>query len=294
MNRLARRLLQLLPDAAYVRLLYRKFHGRWPDLRRPRTFDEKLQWYKLHHRDPLMTTLSDKYAVRGWLESRGYGHLLNELYGVFDRPEEIDPAALPERFVIKATHGSNMNIICRRRADLDWDACLAAMRRWLRSDYYLSGRQWAYKGIRPRLVCEKYLENEEFGELLDYKFYCCGGRPEVLWVCSGRYSKRGLAYNVYDMEWNRIPVFKGRPAGELAVEKPANFGAMVATAGELCGSFPFIRVDLYSIAGRLLFGEFTFYPDSGTVPFTPSHYDLFFGDLFVLPSARRRPRPGNR
>ncbi|MBN2345005.1 MAG: glycosyltransferase [Candidatus Aminicenantes bacterium] len=294
MKRLAQGMLRLLPDAAYVRLLYLKSHGRWPDLRRPRTFDEKLQWYKLHYRDLLMTTLTDKYAVRGWLESEGHGHLLNELYGVYDRPEEIDPDSLPERFVIKATHGSSMNIICRHKRGLNWDACCSLMRRWLRSDYYRSGRQWAYKGIRPRLVCEKYLENEEFGELLDYKFYCYGGKPEVLWVCSGRYGDRGLAYNAYDMDWNRIHVFKGRPAGELAIEKPENYGAMVATARELCGNFPFIRVDLFSVSGKLVFGEFTFYPDSGTVPFTPPHFNAFFGDLFILPDAGHRPPPRRR
>ncbi len=286
MGRFRDTLSRLLTDKALVRLLYLKSHGRFLSLRHPRTFDEKLQWYKLYYRDPLMTTLADKYAVRGWLASRGCGHLLNELYGVFDRPEQIDPDSLPERFVIKASHGSNMNIICRDRKALDWDASCAVMRRWLGRDFFFSGRQWAYKGIRPRLICEKYLENREFGELLDYKFYCFGGRPEVLWVCSGRYGDRGVAYNAYDMDWNRIPVFKGRPAGELAVEKPPDFGAMIATARELCGNFPFIRVDLYSIAGKLVFGEFTFYPDSGTVPFTPPRYDLFFGDLFVLPGTR--------
>jgi len=283
MKRLTRRLSRWLPDAAYFQLLYLKSHGRVLHSRRPRTFNEKLQWYKRYYRDPLMTTLADKLAVRGYLEANGHGHLLNELYGVYDRPEEIDFDRLPERFVLKATHGSNMNIICRDRRRLDQEKSRTEMRNWLATDYYLSGRQWCYKGIRPRLICEKFLENEEFGELLDYKFYCFGGKPEFLWVCSGRYGAGGVKYNAYDMDWRRIRVFKGKPGSELDIQKPAGFEAMVAVARDLCGKFPFIRVDLYSVAGRLVFGEFTFYPDSGTVPFTPDRYNYYFGDFFILP-----------
>jgi hypothetical protein len=283
MRQLRRMLLRALPDEAYVRLLYLKTHGHFLHLRRPRTFDEKLQWYKLYHRDPLMTTLSDKYEVRKYLMAAGHGGLLNELYGVYDRVEEIDLAALPRRFVLKATHGSDMNIICRDKRALDWDAARARMRRWLQTNYFRTGRQWAYRDIRPRLVCEKFLENDEFGELLDFKFYCYGGKPEVLFVCTGRYGAGGVKYNAYDMKWNRILAYKGRPASHMAIEKPENFSAMVDVARELCSDFPFIRVDLYSIKKKLLFGEFTFYPDNGTVPFTPDEYNYFFGDLFILP-----------
>lgn len=294
MNPFLARVSKVLPDELYLRLLYLKCHGRFLNLRQPRTFNEKLQWYKLHYRDPLMVTLSDKLAVRGYLEARGHGHLLNELYGVYDRPEEIDFDSLPERFVLKATHGSNMNIICRDRKHLDLEKSCAEMRNWLASDYYLSGRQWCYKGIRPRLICEKFLENEEFGELLDYKFYCFGGKPESLWICSGRYGATGVAYNAYDMRGQRVRIFKGKPACDLDVRIPANFAAMVAVAQELCGKFPFIRVDLYLVNGKLIFGEFTFYPDSGMVPFTPDEYNAAFGDLFILPGKKKFSRELNR
>jgi len=283
MKRITRGLSRSLSDAAFVHLLYLKSHGRFLSLRRPRTFNEKLQWYKLHYRDPLMVILADKYAVRRYLEAAGHADLLNELYGVYDRVEEIDFDSLPQRFVLKATHGSNMNIICRDKKTLDREECRVVMKNWLATKYYHSGRQWAYKDIPPRLVCEKYLENEEFGELLDYKFYCFGGKPEFLWVCSGRYGAGGVKYNAYDMDWRRIRVFKGKPGSELDIQKPAGFEAMVAVARDLCGKFPFIRVDLYSVAGRLVFGEFTFYPDSGTVPFTPDRYNYYFGDFFILP-----------
>lgn len=279
-------LSRLLTDKAYVRLLYLKSHGRLPRLRQPCTFNEKLQWYKLYYRDPLMTTMSDKYEVRKYLEARGYGGLLNELYGVYDHVQEIDPDRLPDSFVLKATHGSNMNIICRDKKNLDWGKSRRLLRHWLRTNYFYSGRQWAYKNIRPRLICEKYLQNAEFEQLIDYKFYCYHGRPQVLWVCTGRYGPGGVRYSAYDMQGERLHVLKGRPESDLAIAKPDNFDDLAATARTLCGKFPFIRVDLFSIEGRLIFGEFTFYPDSGVVDFFPAHFNYFFGDFFILPEKK--------
>ncbi len=278
-------LSRLLTDKAYVRLLYLKNHGRLPRLRHPRTFNEKLQWYKLYHRDPLMTILSDKYEVRKYLQARGHGSLLNELYGVYDSADEIDFSNLPDRFVLKATHGSNMNIICRDKKALDWRECRRSLTRWLRSNYFYSGRQWAYKNIKPRLVCEKYLQSDGFDELIDYKFYCFHGRPRVMWICTGRYGSGGLRYNAFDMDGSRMPVFKGRAESDRPIVKPDNFAAMVATARALSGGIPFVRVDLFSVKGKLIFGEFTFYPDSGVIPFSPEPYNLIFGDWFALPEA---------
>ncbi len=283
MRQLLRALSRALPDKAYVQLLYLKTHGHFLHLRRPRTFDEKLQWYKLYYRDPLMTTLSDKYEVRKYLEAKGHGGLLNELYAVYARAEQIDLSALPDSFVLKATHGSNMNIICRDKNDLDPEKCRVLAERWLRANFFHTGRQWAYKNITPRLICEKYLQNDEFNELIDYKFYCYHGKPEVLFVCSGRFAAGGLKYNAYDMNWNRIYAYKGKPGIDLVIEKPGTFDAMIAVAKDLSGDFPFIRVDLYSIRGKIVFGELTFYPDNGAVPFTPDHFNYFFGDMFVMP-----------
>ena len=127
------------------------------------------------------------------------------------------------------------------------------------------------------------LENEEFNELIDYKFYCYNNKPEVLFVCTGRFSADGLKYTAYDMDWNRIDACKGKSSSDLVMEKPDNLKAMITIASELCQGFPFIRVDLYSVKGKIIFGELTFYPDNGIGPFTPDMYNYFFGDLFILP-----------
>jgi hypothetical protein len=157
------------------------------------------------------------------------------------------------------------------------------MNKWLKRNFYHLGREWAYKDIQPRLICEKYLENEEFNELIDYKFYCYNNKPEVLFVCTGRFSVDGLKYTAYDMNWNRIYAYKGKRDSELVIKKPDNWEEMIAIARELCQGFPFIRVDLYSVKRKVIFGELTFYLDSGTCPFTPDKYNYFLGDLFILP-----------
>jgi len=282
-NGIKRKYLNILPDKLFVNLFYREAYGYFPNLNNPKTFDEKLQWYKLYYRVPLMTTLTDKYEVRRYLEDKGFSGILNELYGVYNSVDKIDFSKLPERFVIKATHGSGMNIICKDKESLNWETSRRLMNKWLKRNWYHFGREWPYKNIRPRLICEKYLENKEFEELIDYKFYCYNNKPEMLFVCTGRFSAGGLKYSAYDMDWNRISVYKGRPSSDIVMEKPDNLQAMITIASELCQGFPFIRVDLYSVKGKIVFGELTFYPDSGIVPFTPDKYNYFFGDLFILP-----------
>lgn len=261
-------------------------YRRFPNLDDPRTFDEKLQWYKLYYKDPLMTALTDKYEVRKYVAERGFAGILNKLYGVYDTVDEIDFFGLPGSFVLKATHGSGMNIICKDKLDLDWDNCRKSLNKWLKVNYYYDGRQWAYKNIKPRIICEKYLENEEFNELIDYKFYCYNGEPKVLFVCSGRFGADGLKYDAYDIDWNRIYVYKGKPSSGLNIVKPANLKAMIQVARGLSEGLPFVRVDLYSVKEGIIFGELTLYPDNGICPFTPDKYNYFFGDLFILPDKR--------
>ena len=230
-----------------------------------------------------MTGLTDKYNVRQYVIQKNLGHILNELYGVYDRAGQINFEALPDAFVLKTTHGSGMNIICKNKRELDREACRLKLNRWLGKNYYDMGREWAYKNIRPKIICEQYLENGEHHELIDYKFYCYSGKPEVVFVCCGRFGPEGVKYDGYDMQWNRIPVYKGKPAAGLNLAKPDNFDEMIDVATRLSEGFPFIRVDLYSVNNRIYFGELTFYPDNGIVPFSPDKYNYFFGNLFVLP-----------
>jgi len=277
------RLSRYLPDPLFVTLQQLRHTGRFLNLRNPRTFTDKLQWYKLYYRDPLMTRIADKLEVREYIREKGFAGLLNELYGVFDSVDTIPLASLPPSFVLKATHGSSMNIICRDKRSVDWAASLARMQGWLDTNVYELAREWAYKNIRPRVICEKYLENEGEGELLDYKIFCFDGKPEATFVCTGRYGPGGVRYAAYDLDWQRIHVTKGKPVCDRDFDKPATFPVMCKVASALSKGFPFLRVDFYEVQRELIFGELTLYPDAGLVPFKPDSYDRALGSLFRLP-----------
>lgn len=272
-----------LSDEEVGRRRFRRAYGREPDLANPRIFDEKLQWYKLYYRRPEMPRLADKLQVREQVSALGLGNLLNDLYGVWDRAEAVDFEALPPAFALKATHGSGWNILCRDQRLLRRDRARQLMAQWLQKNYYAWGREWAYRDIPPRIIAERYLENPGQGELIDYKFYCFDGVPTVLFVCAGRYRPGGVRYDAFDMDWRPIPVFKGKPAAGLGLPRPAGFAEMVDAASRLSSGWPFLRVDLYQVGSRVLFGELTFYPDNAAVPFAPDHYNLWFGERFQLP-----------
>lgn len=275
-------IFRLIPDKLYVKFLYFYSYGKFPDLKNPKTFDEKLQWYKLYYRKPEMTMLADKYEVRKYIKSKNLGHILNELYFVKDKLEIDDFNGLPDSYVIKTTHGCGMNVIKDTSDRKDITRIVKLVNKWLKKSQYYHGREWVYKNIKPQVICEKHLKNEEFGELIDYKFYCFSGKPDVVFACAGRFSEDGVGYNAYDMDWNQIIVYKGKPGVDIKFEKPDNFDEMVEIAKVLSGDYPFIRVDLYSINGKTYFGELTFFPDSGIVPFTPDEYNYYLGDLFKI------------
>ncbi len=204
------------------------------------------------------------------------------MFWVYKNAKEIDFDSLPNQFVIKATHGWKMNIICKDKTSFDPNSASLLLDEWSRINHFDKGREWAYKNIPPRIICEKYLENREQQELLDYKFYCFNGVPHVVFVCEGRFSAEEVRYTAYNMEWEIQDIYKGKPGCKQEFEQPENFNEMIEVATKLSKGFPFVRIDLYSIENKAIFGEFTFYPDSGFVPFTPDKYNYIFGEKFII------------
>jgi hypothetical protein len=180
-----------------------------------------------------------------------------------------------------------MNVIRRNQESFDIDGAKNKFRKWLKVNWYWEGKQWAYKNIPPRIICEKYLVNKDYGELLDYKFYCYDGKAVVVFVCAGRYSEEGVKYDAFDMDWNMLPILKGKAAIRLNFPKPDNFEEMKEIACKLSVGFPFVRVDLYNVENKIIFGELTFYPDNGAIDFSPLAYNTFLGDFFILPSNKK-------
>src|SRR5690554_6609275 len=236
----------LISDEQVIRKRFRKRLGRELELDNPIMYNDKLQWLKLNWYDPVATKCADKYEVREIIKEKIGEEYLNELIGVYESVDEIDIDKLPDKFVLKGTHGSGFNIICKDKSKMNWDEEFKKMRRWLRTNYYLQNCEWVYKDIKPRIICEKYLSEEgNQSSLIDYKFYCFNGEPTYCQVIRGRGEKETIDF--YDTEWNHMPFNGPRelPMSDEKFEKPKKYEKMIKLAKELAGDFPFVRVDFY-------------------------------------------------
>ena len=276
-------MLRFLPDKEMIRLQYRIKMGKKLNLKQPKTYTEKIQWYKLNYHNPLMTMCADKHLVRKYLEDRGYSDLACNEYVVYDRAEDIRVEDLPDKFVIKTTNGSGTNIICKDKTKFQIEKAQSELREWLKRDCYGLGREWAYKDITPRIIVEEFLEDKEntYDGINDYKFLCFDGKVHYIVFDADRYV--GHKRNIYDADWNYVDV--GTDCDKLGdvVPKPEGLEEMKRVAEDLSKDFPCVRVDLYWVNHRVYFGELTFYPWTGYIVFDPREFDLILGEKFVLP-----------
>ena len=277
---------EAMTDIECINSLYKGYCGHLPNIEHPTAFSEKMQWLKLHYRNPLMPVVGDKFTVRQYLTDLGHGDLLNEIFAVYDSLDDFDISKLPVRFVLKASHSSGWNLIVRDKNKVDWGIWKRHMQYWLTHDIAWNGREWHYGDMKPRIVCEKYLEDNS-GGLMDYKFYCFNGEPRFMQLNVDR----GLAsatQNYYDLDWNLLPFGKTHAHNpNIHPDKPAHFEKMVVLARELSKPFPYVRMDFYEANGKIYFGEFTFFPCSGMPDFIPSNYDKIVGEMLTLPEANK-------
>src|SRR5690606_14894915 len=254
------------------------------DLNNPVTFNEKLQWLKVYWNDEILTRCADKYTVRDFVKSRGYGHFLNDLYAVYDNAKDISFEKLPNQFVLKATHGCGYNIICDDKTTLDEKQVKKVLRSWQKEKFGYFTAERHYWRAKPLIICEKYLENKE-GNLNDYKFFCFNGVPRFIQVDFNRFNRH--TRNIYDSDWNLIDLRLGYPNCDRTVSKPQNFEEMLKIASVLSKGFCHVRVDLYNINGKIIFGEMTFTHAAGYKKFEPEEYNELFGNLIKLPPIQK-------
>jgi len=278
------RKLKFLPPKIYAHFLYEHYTGKKLNLENPIEFNEKIQWYKVFYHPKILTQLVDKYAVRAYVESKIGSQYLNDIYGVYDRPEDIKYEELPNKFIVKATHASSYNLIIRDKEKLNKTKTTKLFKKWLKkSQYYRTGQEWAYKDVQPRLIAEKLLKDDGGISLIDYKFYCFRGEAKFLEVHLDREQnhKRGF----YDFNFKPLPFRYVTIEKSISskTEKPSNFDEMRKLSEVLAANFPFVRVDFYSIKGKTIFGEMTFYPSDGRKDFIPDEYNKIIGDYIKLP-----------
>lgn len=273
----------LIPDRPYLKLMYHLKMGKPLDLENPETFNEKLQWLKLYDRRPEYRTMVDKYAVREYIREKLGESYLIPLLGVWDNPDEIDFSSLPNKFVLKCNHNSGTGmIICTDKSKLDIASVKKTLQEGLRENYYLTKREWPYKGVPRKIVCEPFMEDSDTSELTDYKIHCFNGKPEFILVCSGRFSKDGLHEDFYSPDWEKLDVKRPHCPTSTFIPRPEKLDELLALAAELSSGYPFMRTDFYIINDKVYFGEITLYPAAGMEPFEPRERDKQFGDLLAL------------
>lgn len=278
LQRYAYELGQLIPDSLFARLKYKKSFGKWPNLKNPVTFNEKLTWLKLHDHNPLYTTMVDKYEAKKFVAGIIGEEFIIPTYGVWNHAEDIDFDALPDKFVLKATHDSGRVIICKDKSVFDRNKAIKEMRESLRRDFYTITREWPYKNVKPRIIAEKLLEVSEGDEIADYKVHNFNGVPKVILVCRDRFKESGLTEDFFDTDWKHLDVRRpGHPNATVIEPKPAELNKMLELSKKLSKRYPFMRTDFYCIDDKIFFGEITLYPASASLPFIPHMFDDVFG-----------------
>lgn len=272
----------LSPEFASKFWYYMCFNKRL-DLKRPVTLNEKLMWLKLNDywHNPVITMCADKYRVREFIKDNGCEGILNELYGVWDKAEDINWDKLPQSFVLKCNHGCGYNVLCPDKNKADESVVKKQLDEWMHTDFWKKRAEVQYQDIEKKIVCEVFLGNGE--SLADYKIYCFNGRAEYILYCDERETGNTKFY-FFDRQWNMCPINKGSKDafGKVFVEKPEKLQEMLDYAEKLAKPFPFVRVDFYYTENRIIFGELTFVPaaalDTARLPET----DIMFGNMLDI------------
>ena len=273
------------PDKLYLKLMFRFKMGHKLDLENPKTFNEKLQWLKLYNRNPLYTSLVDKFSVKERVEKVIGEEYVVPTLGVWNRAEEIDFDKLPNQFVLKTTHGSGGSdvVICKDLSRFDKDAAITHLKKSMKKNVYKRLREFPYKDIFPRIIAEKYLDDN--GHVpADYKVYCFNGEPYKVMVCLDRDTNEQTKFYSFDFKWNLLRHnIRGKKAPEgFSLPKPRSLDLMYECAVKLSKGIPFVRVDFYDLNGHMYFGEMTFYPDSGFDAAILPEIDQLYGSLINL------------
>ena len=272
-----------MDDEKYIKIAYKIRMGKNLNLQQPKTYSEKLQWLKLYDRKPIYTDLVDKYQVK-----KIVADIIGEKYivptlGVWDKAENIDFDILPDQFVLKCTHDSGGLVICKDKKKLDKSAAVRKLNACLKHNFYYAQREWPYKNVKPRIIAEKYMEDNETHELRDYKFFAFNGRVKALFIASDRGSKEETKFDFFDENFDHLPFTNGHPNADIMPKKPQEFELMKELASKLSEKIPQVRVDFYEVNGQVYFGEMTFFHWSGMTPFEPEEWDYKFGEWIKLP-----------
>lgn len=278
-----KKIMQFLPDRAYIQLKYFYHFKKFANLKNPKTFNEKIQWLKLFDRNPCYSIMVDKYEAKKYVAKKiGEEYVLPAL-GVWNTFDEIDFETLPNQFVLKTTHDCGGIVICKDKSIFDKKKAKNFLETHLKRNYFLEGREWPYKNVKPRILAEPFMEDDKCHELRDYKFFTFNGLVKMLFIASDRQTEgEDTKFDFFDENFNRLNIKNGHPNQSVKIEKPQTFDLMKNLASQLSKGIPHLRVDFYEVNGKVYFGELTFSHWSGMVPFDPPEWDEKMGSWINL------------
>lgn len=273
-----------MSDAEYLKRRYRARLGKELNLENPKTYSEKCQWLKLHDFAPEHTKMVDKYEAKEFVAGIiGKEHIIPTLK-VWDKISDINVDELPDSFVLKCTHDSGGYVIVRDKSKLDMGKVRRKLGWRMKRNFYYVGREKAYRDIKPRIIAEEYMSELSAQDLIDYKFFCFDGKPELILTVAGGHedaSKTKRRFYTTDWELLKVGIHGASPVEEVQ-DKPDTLEEMLDIARKLSAGLKHLRVDLYSVGGKIYFGELTFYHNDGLETFTPESFDETLGNYIKL------------
>lgn len=274
------KLSRMMGDVSYLKFKYLITFKEYLNLERPSGFNEKLNWLKLNHRNPMFTMMVDKYWVKSYVADIIGSEYIVPCYGYWQNCNDIDFDSLPDKVFLKSTHDSGGGLLVDKTKGIDYRAIRRRFNKKTlnRKNWYWHLREWPYKHVEPGIIAEEYLDEGTGHELHDYKFYCFNGIPTYMYITN---KGRHIYENYYDMNFVPVDISHGYERRIPEYEVPENFEKMKELATVLSQGHPFIRIDFFNINGKLYFGEFTFYDWGGMKPLNRK-WEKMLGDLIDL------------
>lgn len=276
----------IIPDEWMCKFYSRILLKKKVDLKNPKTFNEKIQWLKIHDypNNQLVIQGADKYRVRKYVQEKGLENILVPMIADWDNPEKINWDELPDKFVLKCNHGCAYNILCADKSSFDKEDAVKKMKKWMKEDFGAFNIETHYSKIVPHITCEEYL-----GEcIIDYKFFCFNGEPKYIYVSSDLVHDRQAQIGFFYLDGTKMPLIRDDYAPMDIEELPPFFENMKKDAEVLCEDFPFVRVDFFVANNTYYFAELTFTPSGGMMPFNPDKYDLEWGENMDISKIQER------
>lgn len=270
----------LIPSKWFIKAEYKKFLGKRLNLKNPRTYNEKLQWLKLYDIKSEYTNMVDKYEVRKYITDTIGAEYLIPLLGVYNTFEEINVDHLPNKFVLKPNHTSGNIYICKDKSKIDYIKLKKEVTMWLKRKYFWVHREWPYKNIKPRIICEEFISDKDITPD-DYKVLCFNGKAKLVEVHIDRFGNYKQDY--YDEKWNKKSMRQGGTPSDIIYPKPIEFEKMIQLSEKLAANMFHVRIDWFIVYDKLYFGEITFYHASGFDSFDAEEDDYLLGSWITLP-----------